>query len=142
MLLDARDIGLPPDQFRRHCRNLARTAHTSRSYAYPYALVAWHDEPVGVDIERLTDWAPHELAGILTPLEARRIPTDIDSGTVTVLWTAKEALSKALGDARRYDPRHLESPTWWVEERNGPWRTRRLPAPVGYVASMCWRDRP
>lgn len=91
--------------------------HVSRSYSYPYAVVAWHTEPVGVDIGRVTAF------------EAER----------TSVRCSKEALANALGDALEYDARRLEPPTMWADGEAGPWRTIKLDAPLGHVAWVCWR---
>ncbi|HWE10427.1 MAG TPA: hypothetical protein VG325_13820 [Solirubrobacteraceae bacterium] len=56
------------------------------------------------------------------------------------MWSSKEALAKALGDALRYDPRRLEAPVAWVNGACGPWRARPVPAPPGHVARVCWRS--
>ena len=55
-LLDARSADLSPQALRAWARaetTRANAAHVTRSYRYPYALVAWHSGPVGVDIERI-----------------------------------------------------------------------------------------
>jgi hypothetical protein len=57
---------------------------------------------------------------------------------VTALWSSKEALAKALGDAGDYDPRRLGSPMFWTGGAAGRWRTRRLAVPPGYLAWLCW----
>jgi hypothetical protein len=71
-LLDARVAGLDEDELRAWAR--AETAvlpapHTSRSYRYPYALVTWHSEPVGVDIERVEPLEETFMESICTPSE-------------------------------------------------------------------------
>lgn len=110
----------------------------SRSYRFPFALIAWHTGPVGVDLERLEDCPPGFAASICTPAEraARPAPTDPEA---IVLWSGKEALAKALGDALRYDPRRLESPWSWPDGRCGPWRARRLTVPDGLAGWLCWQ---
>jgi len=144
VLLDARSAGADEAGLRAAARRVAREAgapHVARAYRYPYALVAWHDRPVGVDLERVAPCEPAFAAGIRTPAEraaaAASSETDED---VTSLWSAKEALAKALGDARAYDPRRLESPRSWPGGRAGPWRASPLPAPAGHVAWLCWRS--
>lgn len=129
-------------------RELARTwapargaVAVSRSYRFPYALVGWHSDRIGVDIERIEPCSPALAESISTPGEwAAQIA--IGDEAVTSLWSSKEALAKALGDALRYDPRRLESPVSWAHGAAGPWRARRLPAPAGYCAWMCWRCPP
>jgi hypothetical protein len=63
-----------------------------------------------------------------------------DPGFVTSLWSSKEALAKALGDALAYDPRRLESPLNWEDGAAGRWRARELTPEPGYVAWLVWRD--
>ena len=118
----------------------AKAAHTSRSYRHPYALLAWHDHPVGIDIERIEPVDRAFLESISTPSERVSLRVRNEAADVISLWCSKEALAKALGDARRYDPRRLESPVRWPEGRSGPWRARRLEAPAGYLAWVCWRS--
>jgi len=107
----------------------------SRSYCAPYALVAWHDGPVGVDIERVVGCDARFAESITTPDE--RVPhTDRE---IISLWSGKEALAKALGDAVDYDPRRLEAPGGWRNGVNGAWRAWALPLPDGYCGWACWR---
>jgi phosphopantetheinyl transferase len=119
--------------------NRLGTGRVSRSYAPPYALVAWHSHPVGVDIERVAPCDEHFARSICTPEEAARAPWTQDREIIG-LWSGKEALAKALGDALRYDPRRLDSPAAWADGRSGPWRARALEVPDGYCAWACWRD--
>ncbi|MGB9185641.1 MAG: 4'-phosphopantetheinyl transferase superfamily protein [Solirubrobacteraceae bacterium] len=122
------------------CHALDRAAgarFVSRSYRFPFAVLAWHDQPVGVDIERIEACPPGFAASISTPTElALRIAGDEE--TIS-LWCSKEALAKALGDALDYDPRRLESPVAWPEGHAGPWRAARQDAPGGHVVWLCWR---
>jgi hypothetical protein len=57
-------------------------------------------------------------------------------------WSAKEALAKALGDARRYNPRGLASPALWHLGRQGRWHARRVGVPTGYFALVVARADP
>ena len=143
-LLDARRTGLDEPELRVWTRAVtARSAetHVSRSYAYPYALVACHGEPVGVDIEPVQPVPTGFLASILTPSERMELGAgdglDHDARSVS-LWSAKEALAKALGDALRYDPRRLESPAAWPAGRCGRWRAMPLNGMDGHVGWVCW----
>lgn len=141
-LLDARAEGLDEPGLRARARELAARAgapHASRSYRYPYALLAWHEHRVGVDIERVEPLDPDFVESICTPSERRRLRGGSDARHVTSLWCSKEALAKALGDAVDYDPRRLDSPLAWPDGRSGAWRARELPAPGGHVAWLCWR---
>jgi hypothetical protein len=110
----------------------------SRSYAFPYGLLAHHDTAVGVDVERVAPCDVVFAASICTPDELATIRVR-DAAGVTSLWSSKEALAKALGDARLYDPRRLASPAGWRQGASGPWRARALTIAPGYRAWVCWR---
>ncbi len=104
--------------------------------------MAWHSAPVGVDIERVAPCDEAFADSIRTPAERaaatpqRRLP----DRHITSLWSSKEALSKALGDALDYDPRRLEGPQAWPNGRSGPWRAVTLDlADDEHVAWLCWR---
>jgi hypothetical protein len=142
-LIDASLEGLDEAALRSRARELGATrgyGSVSRSYCHPYALVGWHTGPIGVDIEQVVACPDEFWDAISTPAEqfARRAGTDRH---VISLWSSKEALSKALGDALEYDPRRLESPAWWPGGVCGAWRTAALPAPDGYCAWVCWTSR-
>jgi hypothetical protein len=114
--------------------------YTSRSYRYPYALMAWHTEPVGVDIERIEPFDRALIESIATPAERRLFTDDFyPDALLASLWSSKEALAKGLGDAVRYDPRRLDSPVLWPDGRAGPWRAVLLPLPAGHTGWLCWR---
>jgi hypothetical protein len=115
-----------------------------RSYRFPWALVAWHDGPVGVDLERVGPIERAFAESIATPAErtelAGRAATD---AWAAGLWCSKEALAKALGDAVDYDPRRLESPMRWPGLASGPWRARPVAdLPAGHVGWLCWQACP
>jgi len=109
---------------------------TSRSYSYPLALVAVHSDAVGVDLEFMHPVDEQFAASICTPRERAELRAGLDP---IALWCSKEALAKALGDARRYDPRRLEAPIAWPNGRCGPWRATAIVVPSGYCAWLCWR---
>jgi phosphopantetheinyl transferase len=114
-------------------------AHRSRSYCGELALVAWHSAPVGVDLERVREADADFAASICTPAEQRRFAARLgDAAFVTSLWSSKEAVAKALGDAVAYDPRRLESPMGWLEGACGSWRALELHPEPGYVAWLVW----
>ena len=141
-LIDATREGLDEAALRTRARELGEAVGAgtvSRSYCHRYALLGWHSGPIGVDIERMCQ-CPEEFAqAICTPAEqaSGRWATDRD---LVSLWSSKEALSKALGDALDYDPRRLESPASWPGGVCGGWRTATLPAPDGHCAWVCWRQ--
>src|SRR5579884_29958 len=124
-LIDATLEGLDEAGLRTRARKLGAAVgagKVSRSYCHPYALIAWHDGPVGVDIERVVA-CPEELSdAIATPGEKASGRWRSDDELIS-LWSSKEALSKALGDALDYDPRRLESPAGWRGGVCGRWRS-------------------
>jgi hypothetical protein len=143
-LLDARALGVDEEGLRARARSETATwggAHVARSYRYPYSLVAWHDEPVGVDIERIERCDLAFADTICTPSERAGAVHAPDLDTyLSSLWCSKEALSKALGDALRYDPRRLGSPMLWPNGCAGPWRAVRLVVVPHHTAWLCWRS--
>ena len=141
-LLDATEHGLGAAGLRwlaREWPEARAAAHSSRSYAFPYALVGWHSGRLGVDIERIVPCDERFARSICTAAEAEAAP-GYDDRQIISLWCSKEALAKALGDALRYDPRRLESPAAWPGGAAGPWRARPVAAPDGHVAWVCWRS--
>lgn len=105
-------------------------AFVSRSYAEPFAAVAWFSDRVGVDIEQIGPLTPEFGASICTPEELQLAGARLEDPVfVTSLWSSKEALSKALGDALEYDPRRLAAPLFWSHGAAGRWRARRLDFP-------------
>jgi phosphopantetheinyl transferase len=140
-LIDATLDGLDAAALKTRARDLGAAVGAgavSRSYCHPYALVGWHNGPIGVDIERVVSCPEAFSQAIATPGEhaSGRWTTDRE---LISLWSSKEALSKALGDALDYDPRRLESPAGWPDGACGSWRAATLPAPDDYCAWVCWR---
>jgi 4'-phosphopantetheinyl transferase superfamily protein len=145
-LLDAHTRELDEGDLRDWARAIgeaAAPAFVSRSYRHPLALVASFVRPVGVDLERLEAHPPGFGASICTPTERRALRERLgDDALVTSLWSSKEALAKAMGDALRYDPRRLDSPLLWDAGEAGPWRAARLTGvPEGHLAWVVWRWR-
>ncbi len=141
-LVDARAYGVDEAGLRRLARvwpAAEGASRTSRSYAFPYAAVAWHSDRVGVDIERIVPCDQRFGRSICTPGEARAAPWQ-SAAQIISLWSSKEALAKALGEALEHDPRRLESPMTWQQGAAGRWRARPAPAPEGHVAWICWRS--
>lgn len=118
----------------------ARTArYSSRSYRVPLALVAWGDTPLGVDLERVQPCGRAFAQSICTPAELARFNERLDDDRFVIsLWSGKEALAKALGDAVIYDPRRLESPLGWDGGAAGRWRAREFEPAAGHVAWLVW----
>jgi len=144
MVLDARPDGLDEQQLRELARTVAATRRAravSRSYCHPFALIAWHDDRVGVDIERVGPCDEAFGRSICTPSELASRPWE-DAGRLISLWAGKEALAKALGEPLRHDPRRLEAPAGWPNGAAGRWRAREIAVADGYRAWVCWRCGP
>ena len=164
-LIDAHTLGLPDEAaLREHARRVCSQTdanHTCRSYSYPLALIATHTNRVGCDIERVAPCDEAFADSIRTPAERVAAGACRDDGgldpmgrypnptgemaataeldrRITSLWSSKEALAKALGNALDYDPRRLQGPGSWPDGRSGPWRTREIELPDGYVGWVCW----
>jgi hypothetical protein len=120
-------------------RGLARSVaiadrwFTCRSYRNQFGLLAANPSRVGVDMEFIDVSVTADA--VLTRDEAR-----IAAGPMEwcAWWSAKESLAKALGDARLYDPRRLESPALWPLGRLGRWRAEQLDVPTGHVGWVVW----
>jgi len=144
-LIDARWAGLDEAGLRTRARAVTAGgggAYESRSYRHPYCIVAWHCEPVGIDIERIQSFDPAFTSSISTPAELADPPPsarELDRYTSS-LWCSKEALAKALGNPLAYDPRRLESPSRWPGGCSGPWRTAHLAVGLKHTAWLCWTD--
>ena len=98
-----------------------------------------HTGHVGVDLERIQTCDTPFADLICTPTE-RRDPacvTDPDH-YLTSLWCSKEALAKALGDARRYEPSRIDSPIIWSRDPARTWQATELAVAPGFVAWLCW----
>lgn len=144
LTLDARMLGAGDiSALREHARRQGAAlglAHRSRSYRFPYALVAAHSTDVGVDIELVEPPDERFARSICTPDELASIDDLLSAPDgVSSLWSSKEALAKALGDALDYDPRRLPGPALWPNGEGGAWSARREPAPEGHVAWVVWR---
>ncbi len=123
----------------RSHRRAGLAAHRSRSYRAPLGLVAWGATPLGVDLERIEPTTRGFGESICTPAERALFGDLLEEPTLaTSLWSAKEALAKALGDALAHDPRRLESPLTWPGGVAGRWRARQLDAAEGHIAWLVW----
>jgi hypothetical protein len=136
-----------PARLRALARRLAAGAggHASRSYRDPFGAVVWHGHRVGIDIERIGECGAASVRrfaeSICTPDEFGSVGSMLDdTAFVTGLWSSKEALAKALGDAVRYDPRRLAAPALWPGGVGGVWRARSLPGPDGHTVWLVWEE--
>jgi hypothetical protein len=143
-LLDGRAAGLDRNGLREWARSETAShaaAHAARSYRYPYALIAWHRTPVGVDIERIGTHDDAFAETVCTPTELQQLSRSNDRDlALTSLWASKEALAKALGDAVDYLPGRLESPCRWPRGTSGRWRAEQLWIVADHVGWICWQE--
>ena len=121
----ARSIETPPEW------------HWSRSYRGNFGVVAFSPMRVGVDIEVIDPTVTSDA--VLTPTELR---AEGSGEALCSWWSAKEALAKALGDARHYDPRSLATPARWQSGFQGRWIARNLAVPSRYVGWLIWESDP
>jgi phosphopantetheinyl transferase len=141
-LLDASHSGADADALRQWAREqTARSglSYVSRSYSHPLALAAWHRAAVGVDVERVTR-CDAELADVICTPAEREVVVGVPcrDRLLSALWSSKEALSKALGDALDYNPARLDAPMRWPQHRSGNWTCAPLPVPATHVGWVCW----
>ncbi len=106
-------------------------SNTSRSYSGRYVVETFSQSRCGIDLETLkpaeANWSIHsplfELA-MLAPGEKELIEASDfcqHENLPTVIWASKEALAKALGDAKNYEPTQLRSPITWAAEPSPNW---------------------
>jgi phosphopantetheinyl transferase len=151
--LDARTSGWGRPRLQAEAQALEppQAPCSSRSYRFPFALAAWHHRQVGIDIERTDDVRPALANVACTAPEQGYLGSMPDiSEYLAHLWSAKEALAKALGDALAYEPGRLGSPSLWPPTMGvvgatglfvlgcGRWRAASLPVPEGHVGWLCW----
>jgi hypothetical protein len=117
-----------------------RDCHTSKSYRNPLSLIGAHDDVVGVDIERVETYDKTFAESICMPEEWVSEATRPRTGRqVADVWSSKEALAKALGDALDYDPRRLVGLALAPKGRAGRWQAARVSVPHGHVGWVVWR---
>ena len=109
----------------------------SRSYRFPLALLAWYVGPVGC--ERISPCEDGFADPSRTPSERRAASAVDPDATSTSLWSSKQALAHALGDALACDRPRVEGPAARPRGSSGPWRARSLPVGPGFVAWVCWQ---
>lgn len=134
-----------------------RDIHFNVAHSGDHALIAIsHGAEVGVDIEHMRH--RNDLAGlaaqILSPSEARRwecLNDGMRSRAFFYAWTAKEAVSKAVGQGLQLDFKTLETGLAAQAENSGGAMLRArgfgrchvyaLPAPADYSAALALRSR-
>lgn len=142
-LLDARLLGLSEPELKIRAREFSGSSSTpfsSRSYCYPFALVAFHDAAVGVDVEQVAHCSAEFADLICAPDERSQADEAADwDRYLTSLWSSKEALAKGLGDALQYEPARLFTPKGWRGRSIDGWRAEELFIETDVVAWVCWR---
>ena len=106
-------------------------SHTSRSYSGRYVAEVFARSRCGIDLETLkpaeTNWSidsPLFEMAMLAPGEKQLIKESVlcdHENLPTLIWASKEALAKALGDAKNYEPTRLLSPITWALEPKPNW---------------------
>lgn len=130
------------DELRAAARELCARSEVrfaSRAYRYPFALVATHQFRVGVDIERFVGFTALDAPAILSPGERAR-GIEFTDEQVSSIWSGKEALAKALGDALDYEPGRLESPWFWREGRCGRYLAASFSVGDEFGAWVVWEQ--
>ncbi|MBK8724486.1 MAG: 4'-phosphopantetheinyl transferase superfamily protein [Holophagaceae bacterium] len=122
--------------------------HFNLSHSGPWLLCAFHDGPVGVDVEAASSKALDAAAASLSPAERSRLEGlgDEDRAAACLrLWTLKESLLKAAGTGLGHDPRSLTLDGPSLEAAGAPpppagrsWALRVLPMPAGAQAALCF----
>ena len=115
-------------------------AFMSRTHCGAYTLEVRASAPCGVDMEFLFEkgegWNIESAtlqSTILAPGELDALDLSQFSrhpDLATVVWTSKEALAKALGDAMEYDPTRLLSPAAWNDQPPVGWHADYLEVQV------------
>jgi hypothetical protein len=143
LLVEALDARIGPKELRAAARELTARCEVpfaSRAYCFPLALVATHQLRVGTDIERVDRLTAFDAPAILSPAERARY-LELTDEQVGAIWSGKEALAKALGDALDYEPRRLESPWFWREGRSGRFSAKSFSVNATCCAWVVW-ERP
>ena len=93
------------------------------------ALSTYPEQRLGVDIERIEARATAFLEDYFTPQErsyAARLEEPRRDAWVTLAWSLKEAVLKALGEGLRVDPRRVEllcvEPAWQFDPSPQAWQ--------------------
>lgn len=143
-LLDANELQADDRELRALARSVSVTSgseYASRSYSFPYALIAMHDRPVGVDVERIGRCDSQFADLICTRDERVEVARAGEADKLlTSLWSSKEALAKGLGDALRYEPSRLDAPARWPNSQAGAWSCEEVAIDRAHVAWVCWRS--
>lgn len=108
----------------------------SRSYSSDYAVVVFASHRCGIDIELPTPSDPewslesplYQLAVLAKGEKDLVLATEYrnDKDLASVLWSSKEALAKALGNASAYEPTDLYSPITWGIKSPENWKAKHV----------------
>lgn len=110
--------------------------NSSRSYCDRYVAEVHANVRCGIDLELLDAQNPNwsidsklfERA-MLAPGELELIKScwvGTQECLPTIIWSSKEALAKALGNAQNYSPTQLLSPITWCADRIPNWIAQHL----------------
>jgi len=110
--------------------------HRSRSHSGNFTIEIISNVRCGVDLEAARD--ADESWSIESPMFQKAILAHAEYEQVlqsrhvmhpyleTLIWSSKEALSKALGDATNYEPSQLASPLTWPDGKSVKWQALHL----------------
>ena len=103
----------------------------SISHSYPYAVLAISDEPIGVDLEKISDKILRVKEKFLHTEEKKWIGEEFSPEMLTAIWSMKEALYKAhpskLWSFKKY---------YWVH----PFQLNSKSLVTGQVFNEEWND--
>jgi phosphopantetheinyl transferase len=111
-------------------------AHRSRSHSGNFTIEITASVRCGVDLEAARD--ADESWSIESPMFQKAILAHGEYEQVlqsrhvmhpyleTLIWSSKEALSKALGDATNYEPSQFASPLTWPDGKSARWQALHL----------------
>lgn len=111
-------------------------AHRSRSHSGNFTIEIISNVRCGVDLEAAR--AADESWSIESPMFQKAILAHGEYEQVlqsrhvmhpyleTLIWSSKEALSKALGDATNYEPSQLATPLTWTDGKSARWQALHL----------------
>lgn len=128
-----------------------RYLHWSRSYSKNWGVAAGWSSRVGIDIEVFDhDCDDAMWPGSLKDFAAGLLPSDEHGNFFSLhgtsikyskssIWSSKEALAKALGDALLYDPKKLTTPALCEHDIAQKWKSKFYSKLIGNSKILvCW----